>query len=235
MTHVWETSITGLIEAAAREHGVLTRLVAPNDHHAGYTWYDQLTHVAEVRVEAKLDGTEWSWDPQKEDPRETDVPEGPVETIEVVLVGKGEKELLRLPLDFCFLNLADEVSDVDSIEVLVRRGARLKASTVCDEIMRSYFSPCEDVSSDSYTTQRENWRNKAWAKAVSVTEGDEAAHLAELENAAAALQVAQRAGETVVARVTDEGVNVEIVKGRNDKAERTRSAREGRQPRRTNP
>ena len=212
MTNVWEMSITGVLERAAKARGVIERLVAGNCHNQGYEWYDELRHVATVRIEARLGDESWSWKAQVQDARETSVPAGPVDDIDLILFDTSQTEVLRLPLEFCFLNRADELGHIDELEVLLRKGARPGTEAVYDEIMRAYFAPSDEVDADSYTTQRDHWRERAWAKAIEVTEGDAAAHATELEHAASALRLRQRAGETIVARISDKGVEIEVLK-----------------------
>ena len=96
--------------------------------------------------------------------------------------------------------------------MLLRKGAKPGTEAVYDEIMRAYFSPSDEVDADSYTTQRDHWRERAWAKAIEATEGDAAAHATELEQAASALRLRQRAGETIITRINDEGVKIEVLK-----------------------
>ena len=76
MTNVWEISITGVLERAAKARGVIERLVAGNCHDQGYEWYDELRHVATVRIEARLGDESWSWKAQVQDARETCVRPG---------------------------------------------------------------------------------------------------------------------------------------------------------------
>ena len=153
---------------------------------------------------------------------------GPVDDIDLILFDTSQTEVLRLPLEFCFLNRADELGHIDELEVLLRKGAKPGTEAVYDEIMRAYFAPSDEVDADSYTTQRDHWRERAWAKAIEATEGDAAAHATELEQAASALRLRQRASETIIARINDEGVKIEVLKNTGSREATSRQTGEKR-------
>ena len=181
-----------------------------------------------MRIEARLGDESWSWKAQVQDARETSVPAGPVDDIDLILFDTSQTEVLRLPLEFCFLNRADELGHIDELEVLLRKGAKPGTEAVYDEIMRAYFAPSDEVDADSYTTQRDHWRERAWAKAIEATEGDAAAHATELEQAASALRLRQRASETIIARINDEGVKIEVLKNTGSREATSRQTGEKR-------
>ena len=139
---------------AANQHGIMDKLLRPNDDLIGYSWYDQLTKATGLRVNI----TDQDGDHDLDDVRRTKKgldnqrPDRITITIETKATGRTSSESeIQLLTDLVFKNNDEDY--MDDVKPLVTRESNIQHQELADLMLDAFFYPNDDYDSDSYDTQ----------------------------------------------------------------------------------
>jgi hypothetical protein len=160
--------------------------VAPNQQYVGYSWYDSLPCLTDLRFEIEQEGKviafeQW-WD---EEMMTADTAINHVHTtfkveqiwaiVQITDSCENHQEI-RLACDVLLMESPDLYWDeVEQIPVVLSQSANLPVEDLAKLLEASYFSPSEDFESDSVYTQREDFLEMAYERAAKALLTEEAA------------------------------------------------------------
>ena len=167
---------------AARRSDVSHRLCAEEPRYRGYPWYDALTRARELTTRVVLDGEERSVEEERKrlEPLETNRPERITFVLETV-DGDGTVEHLCIPGDVAFGD--DDVSWADDVGVLVTRDSEITPDDLAELMYDAFFCPSDDCEADSYDTQKDDYHQAAFARALELLASAEEAMLSNVRTA----------------------------------------------------
>ena len=145
-----------VVRAAELNH-ISDRLMVKDQRMEGYTWYDKLTRITEIKTTVTINGKDQDLDTnrEREEEFETQRPDRIVLNLKTVNEN-GQVGDLDLPTDLAFAN--PEQEDPSDNNPLVTRDSQIDVNELVDIMVDGYFMPDEDGEQDSYDTQEEQHR-----------------------------------------------------------------------------
>lgn len=167
---------------AARGAGISHRLCAEEGRYRGYPWYDNLARATKMTTTAVLDGEDVRLEERrtKMDPPDTGRPEGITFTLETV-ERDGAAGRVHIPGDVAFPD--DDIGWAGDLSMLVTAGSDIAPDGLAELIYDAFFSPSDDCEADSYETQRDEYRQAAFSKALELLTSAEEAMLSNVRTA----------------------------------------------------
>ena len=167
---------------AAQRGEISHRLCAEEPRYKGYAWYDTLPKATKLTTTALLDGEEVQLEEQriKMDPPDTGRPEGITFTLEI-LERDGAASHMLIPGDVAFPD--DDIGWADDLSVLVTAGSDITPNDLAELMHDAFFCPSDDCEADSYETQRDDYRQAVFAKALELLASAQEAMLSNVLNA----------------------------------------------------
>ncbi len=167
---------------AAQRSDVSHRLHAEEPRYRGYPWYDGLTRARKLTTRVVLHGEEQSIEEQRKrhEPSDTSRPERITFVLETV-DGDGTVKHLCIPGDVAFGD--DDVSWADDVGVLVTRDSDITPDELAELMYDAFFTFSDDCESDSYDTQKDDYHQAAFARALELLASAEEAMLSNLRTA----------------------------------------------------
>jgi hypothetical protein len=144
--------------------GVRYRLAAPQNNYRGYSWYDCLSALTEVSFAMKFGERALTPDEAAREGR--DVRPDAIAITATIAHPDGASETAPFTTDLAFF--ADggfHWSYMEDATLFVTEGSTIDADELVELLERSFFSPSDDSSADSWTTQAEDFREEASARA----------------------------------------------------------------------
>ena len=167
---------------AANRAGIAQRLCAEESRYRGYPWYDSLAKAKKLTTSVVIDGEELSIESErdKDVPLDTARPEQITFVLETV-DGEGAIDHVRIPADVAFGDA--DVGWVEDVSVLVTKNSNITPNELADLMNDAFFSPSDDIESDSYETQEENYLQASEAMALELLVSPREAMLSNLRTA----------------------------------------------------
>jgi hypothetical protein len=174
--------------AIAASFGDGEQIVLYNDetHFEGYRWYDELTVVVPI-LEIVQNGKTSAWEV--------------LEDQDVVELLTSDRDENHSYADSILLRLHDPSSgddvhegnlpfvvigegyEPDEVHIVTTKTASFDPADLATLLENAYFQECDDVEADSYETQQKNWRSECERRAITITDGQEAADCHAIEQA----------------------------------------------------
>lgn len=154
--------------------------VYEEQNYAGYAWYDRIPRIDNLHFMVEFDGSEHRYNP---DGIEADLPERvPAISLRFTILRQDGTEVIaehrRYPVPVL---VCDGLSSwLGDAQIYVTDEATISPGDLADLLEACIFSPSDDVESDSYETQRREFRTEAHERANTLLLGAEAATLARL-------------------------------------------------------
>lgn len=167
---------------AAERGGISHRLCAEEQRYKGYPWYDRLARANKMTTAVFLDGNEVQIEAQrlKNDPLDTGRPEGITFTLHTV-ERDGAIGYVCIPGDVAFPN--DDIDWAGDVTMLVTAGSEITPADLAELLYDAFFCPSDDCEADSYDTQRDDYRQAAFANALELLASAEEAMLSNVRTA----------------------------------------------------
>jgi hypothetical protein len=140
------------------------RLAAPRDKYRGYSWYGSLSRLAEVSFAMQFG--ERALTPEEAAREGRDLRPDAIALTATIAHPDGASETAPFTTDVAFF--ADEGfhwSYLEGATLFVAAGSTIDADELVELLERSFFSPSDDSDADSWTTQAEDFREEAAARA----------------------------------------------------------------------
>ena len=165
-----EAQVLWLAACEAKQDAFLFK---QNSHLVGYDWYSQLDKMENVVFNAVFDGNPSNL-------REDEIPDAdPLPRADAIIVkfnrGKNSPKIVSWSTQVAFYSAEEYPCRADEIPVVLTKDNNLTTEELENLFTNTYFSPSEDTESDSYYTQKENFRNEATIFAVELLQGSTAA------------------------------------------------------------
>jgi hypothetical protein len=149
-------------------------LVAAWDKYRGYSWYDQLPTLTEVSFEIQFGDRTLT-------PEEAATEGGQVRPDGIIVTATiahsdGTSETISFTTDVAFY--VEEVfywSDMECVTIFVTKGSTIEVEYLVELLKQSFFYLSEDSSSDSWTTQEEDFTEEATSRAHKILSCEEVA------------------------------------------------------------
>lgn len=160
------------------------RPVCEQDAFTGYSWYDRLPRILNLHFGVEIDGVAYRYGPEK---LPDDLPSGRVPAVtlhlEIASSGTGTAiiEQQTFPVDVLVCN--NETYWLEDALIFVAEGADVSPGDLATLLENSLFSPSDDVESDSWQTQREDFGRDARDRANRILLGDDEALVESLHEA----------------------------------------------------
>jgi Histidine kinase-, DNA gyrase B-, and HSP90-like ATPase len=160
--------------------------VAPDQQYVGYSWYDRLSCLTELRFKIEQEGNVIDFEQwQDEGMMTTDTVVNHVHTTvkveqiwaiaQITDSFKNHQEI-RFACEVLLIEAPELYWDeVERIPVVLSQSANLTVEDLAKLLEASYFSPSEDLESDSVYTQREDFLEMAYERSTKVLLTEEAA------------------------------------------------------------
>ena len=167
---------------SARHAGISHPLCAEEQRYKGYPWYDRLAKATKMTTTVVLDREEAQIEAQrlKNDPLDTGRPEAITFTLETVERDDTTGRVC-IPGDVAFPD--DDIGWAEDLRVLVTAGSGIKPENLGDLMYDAFFCPSDDCEADSYDTQRDDYRQASFAKALELLASAEEAVLSNVRTA----------------------------------------------------
>jgi hypothetical protein len=172
----FEALVAQPAQAAIRNHNPFGGpLVEAQDAFRGYSWYDVLARVEDLRFRVTQGDRTFVVSDSREAPAEAD--SGWVDTITLEATMSHASALIEVACDADVAFAPDEWScnSVEETSIFVRRDSGPTALGVADLFERAVFSSSDDSDADSYDTQQERFQADAAERIIGLLEGDDAA------------------------------------------------------------
>lgn len=154
--------------------GVPYRLASPQDKYRGYSWYDRLSALTDVSFAMQFGERALTPDEAAREGR--DVRPDAIAVTATIAHPDGTVEAAPFTTDVAFYTGGGfRSSDLDDASLFVTESSSLDADELVELLERSFFSPSDDSSADSWTTQAEDFREEASARAHQVLSCEETA------------------------------------------------------------
>jgi hypothetical protein len=151
--------------------------VAPNQQYVGYSWYDSLPCLSDVRFEIEQEGKVTELEQWRDEEMMTvDTAISHVHTtfkveqiwaIAQITDSSENHQEIRLACDVLVMESLDLYWDeVEQIPVVLSQSADLSVEDLAKLLEASYFSPSEDFEADSVHTQREDFLEMVYERAA---------------------------------------------------------------------
>jgi hypothetical protein len=140
------------------------RLAAPRHDYRGYSWYDRLSAVVKVSFAIHLG--ERALTPEEAAREGRDLRPDAISLTATIAHPDGTAEAVPFTTDVALC--ADEGFHwyyLEDATLFVTQGSTIDADELVERLERSFFSPSDDSSADSWTTQAEDFREEAAARA----------------------------------------------------------------------
>jgi hypothetical protein len=139
-------------------------LVAACDKYRGYSWYDKLPTLSNVTFQIQFGDRTLT-------PEEAATEGGQVRPDEIIVTATiahsdGTSETISFTTDVDFYG--EEVfywSDMECVTLFVTKGSTIEVKYLVKMLKQSFFYPSDDSSSDSWTTQEEDFTEEATSRA----------------------------------------------------------------------
>jgi hypothetical protein len=160
--------------------------VARNQQYVGYSWYDNLPSLTDLRFEIEQEGKVIEFEQWRDEEMmtaDTAINHLPTTSkvgqiwaiVQVTDPSKNQQEI-RFACDVLVMESPDLYWDeVEQIPVVLSQSADLSVEDLAKLLEASYFSPSEDFEADSVYTQREDFLEMAYERAVKALLTEEAA------------------------------------------------------------
>jgi hypothetical protein len=149
-------------------------LVAAWDKYRGYSWYEQLPKLSDVTFQIQIGDRTLT--PEKAATEAGQVrPDGILITATIVH-SDGTSEIISFTTDVAFYD--EEVfywSDMECVTLFVTKDSTIEVESLVELLKQSFFYPSDHSSSDSWTTQEEDFREEATSRAHKILSGEETA------------------------------------------------------------
>ena len=152
------------LDHRAKETELQDRLFQGNADLAGYGWYEALTKITGMSIDAHYGEETQSMTGRKRGGREREAlpsqrPDAITITLHCENPFRGRHDL-QLDTDLAFLpDSADEY--IDDRTPVVTAGSELTAGELCEYLEQAYFEPSDDAGADAYDTQADYFRTDA--------------------------------------------------------------------------
>jgi len=158
--------------ALAKDGRFASRLAGPDDAMAGYSWYDALSRVTDLRFEIEIDGVEHRFDANEL----PDVATGIADRIDLVLeIAGAEAGKFTIPAPVAILY--DECTHCTFEEAAIVLGSAdaVTPAELVELLEGSCFCSSDDRDADSWDTQNSRFLLDAQEMATRLLLGDDAA------------------------------------------------------------
>jgi hypothetical protein len=155
------------------------RLAEAEPRFAGYSWYDGLPHIVDLRFVVRDGETLYSHD--EASPLE-DAPAGRVDEILLAPVFADNRTVQPLPADLLVIKDPYGCDDLTDTTVVMTRDAKIDVADLADLLERAVFSPSDDSGADSWETQRDDFRDQARRVAADLLLSEDEAHLLQIKD-----------------------------------------------------
>lgn len=149
-------------------------LVVTWDKYHGYSWYDKLPTLSDVTFQIQIgDRTLTPEDAATEAGQVR--PDGLIVTA-TIAHSDGTSETISFTTDIAFY--VEEVfywSEMECVTLFVTKGSTIEVECLVELLKQSFFYPSDDSSSDSWTTQEENFTEEATSRAHKILSCEEVA------------------------------------------------------------
>ena len=149
-------------------------LVAAWDKYRGYSWYDKLPTLSDVTFQIQLG--ERVLTPEEAATEAGQVrPDGIIVTA-TIAHSDGTSETISFTTDVAFY--VEEVfywSEMECVTIFVTKGSTIEVECLVELLKQSFFYPSDDSSSDSWTTQEEDFTEEATSRAHKILSCEEVA------------------------------------------------------------
>jgi len=154
--------------------GLPYHLVATWDKYQGYSWYNKLPTLSDVTFQIQIGDCTLT-------PEEAATEAGQVRPDEIVVTATiahsdGTSETISFTTDVAFY--VEEVfywSEMECVTLFVTKGSAIEVECLVELLKQSFFYPSDDSSSDSWTTQEENFTEEATSRAHKILSCEEVA------------------------------------------------------------
>lgn len=154
--------------------GLPYHLVATWDKYQGYSWYNKLPTLSEVTFQIQLGERTLT-------PEEAATEAGQVRPDEIVVTATiahsdGTSETISFTTDIAFY--VEDLfywSDMECVTLFVTKGSTIEVECLVELLKQSFFYPSDDSSSDSWTTQEEDFTEEATSRAHKILSCEEVA------------------------------------------------------------
>ena len=153
---------------AAEQAGIADRLVGRDGEMAGYPWYDRLTRVVGMEMMVTVGGEQIVYSGERGGPERPEHIEVRLQTRQYDTEGSLTEGSLTLATDIAVPPEyeTDDITWVDEIDVAIAYDATLTVAELASFFEAAFFSPSDDVESDSYKTQQEAFEIAAMQHAI---------------------------------------------------------------------
>jgi hypothetical protein len=149
-------------------------LVAAWDKYRGYSWYDKLPTLSDVTFRIQLGDRTLT-------PEEAATEAGQARPDEIVITATiahsdGTSETISFTTDIAFY--VEELfywSEMECVTLFVTKGSTIEVECLVELLKQSFFYPSDDSSSDSWTTQEEDFTEEATSRAYKILSCEEVA------------------------------------------------------------
>jgi hypothetical protein len=149
-------------------------LVAACDKYRGYSWYDKLPTLSDVTFQIQFG--ERTLTPEEAATEAGQVrPDGIIVTA-TIAHSDGTSETISFTTDIAFY--VEEVfywSEMECVTLFVTKASTLEVECLVELLKQSFFYPSDDSSSDSWTTQEEDFTEEATSRAHKILSCEEVA------------------------------------------------------------
>lgn len=143
-----------------QRHGSISaRLVHADGRFAGYSWFDRLPRIVDLRFTVQDGGTEY-----RHSAEETEVDGRTSRRVDRILftpIFKDGREVEPAPADILIVRDPYGCDGLDDTLVLLSRDAAIEVEGLAHLLERSAFQPSDDSGADSYETQQSRFRAEA--------------------------------------------------------------------------
>jgi hypothetical protein len=149
-------------------------LASPRDKYRGYSWYDRLSRLAEVSFAMQFGERALTPDEAAREGR--DVRPDTIAITATIEHPDSAAETASLTTDVAFFaGEGFHWSYLDDATLYVTDSSTIGSDELVELLERSFFSPSDDSSADSWTTQAEDFREEAAARAHRILSCEETA------------------------------------------------------------
>ena len=201
-----------VVKRALDQAGLASAVFEPNSFLDGYGWYDRLPQIrgVDIRVVTEHGTTDLQKirDVRSETSQAWYRNKAEVLKVEVALRIEGA-DGPTLETDMVFI----EEDDSWEPDLRVTPDSKLRVGELADLIFDSCFSPSDDIESDSYETQKQEYRDAARHMALSTLESNDAAdEQALLTNLERAMECRLTHGQRVTVTPVENGYDIRIAR-----------------------
>ena len=198
--------------------GGIKHVFRSHEEWTGYSWYDAIPKITDIRILVENDGTTTDLTMLRESStgseqarllKENSRPDGI--TFEMTSTGPdGQTDTIRIPGEIAFSQTYGELND-EIPAVLLTKESGMSSADLEDMIVNGYFWGSDEAEADSWETQLDRFRSEARVVAISIIESPaEARKDSLLNDLYQTLRYRLTENETIVIRQTDEGLKIDF-------------------------